>query len=67
LLLKLSLIPQTGDVRLEVILEQGDTTTPLYYNRKSAEEFVLVNIHTFSPKPPDSKMFAVPPPCIAKD
>ena len=58
---------QTADVRLEVILEQGDTSTPLYYNRKSTEEFVLINIQNFSTKAPDPKVFAVPPACIAKD
>ena len=58
---------QTGDVRLEVILEQGDATTPLYYNRKSAEEFVLINIQSFSSTAPDPKVFTIPPQCIKKD
>lgn len=54
-------------MRLEVILEQGDVTTPLYYNRRSAEEFVLINIQNFSTKPPDSKVFEIPAACIQKD
>ncbi|MCG8625444.1 MAG: hypothetical protein MJE68_26035 [Proteobacteria bacterium] len=50
-----------------MILEQGDTSTPLYYNRKSAEEFVLINIQNFSTKAPDPKVFDIPPECKAKD
>ena len=57
---------QTGDVRLEVLLEQGDTTTPLYYNRRSAEEFVLINIQSFSTKPPAQDVFEIPAACISK-
>jgi hypothetical protein len=54
-------------MKLEVILEQGDTATPLYYNRKSAEEFILIDIKSFSIEAPDPKVFIIPPPCIAKD
>ena len=57
-------IMQTGDVRLEVLLEKGDIATPLYYNRRSAEEFVFINIQSFSTKPPDSDTFKIPAACI---
>ena len=55
---------QVGDVRLEVILEQGDMSTPLYYNWKSAKEFVLIHIKSFSTEAPDPKLFTVPPACM---
>ena len=47
-----------------MILEQGDMSTPLYYNRKSADEFVLIHIKSFSTEAPDPKLFAVPSACI---
>ena len=56
---------QTGDVRLEVILEKGNTTTPVYYNRKSAEEFILISINEFIPIPPAPSAFDVPDVCKA--
>lgn len=55
---------QTGDVRLEVILEKGNKTTPSYFNRKSAEEFVLFSFRSFTTTAPDPKEFVIPAECI---
>ena len=57
---------QTGDVRLEVLLEMGNATRPFFFNRKSAEEFFLFSFSEFTPTAPDPKAFDIPQQCIAQ-
>ena len=54
---------QTGDVRLEVIMDPSDNKRPYYFNRKSAEEFVLFSFQDFDTTSPDKNMFVVPEKC----
>ena len=54
---------QTGDVRLEVIMDPGDDKRPYYFNRKSAEAFVQFSFQEFSTATPDAKLFVVPESC----
>ena len=57
---------QTGDIRLEVLLEKGNKTRPYYFNRKSAEQFVLFSFMEFSTSAPNATMFNIPKECVKK-